>query len=160
MQHYELLFILSVKLNEEGQKKAIKSVLDLIKKEGGQVTKHEDWGKRRMAYQMKSERHGHYFLLEFDLMPDQLKNIERVFKLTPEILRYITVKGKIKTKEQIEKEKRIQERRLAEEEEKIKEKIAAVEKVPKKRPPKEKRLSLEELDKKLDEILKEDILEE
>ena len=159
MQHYELLLILSIKLSEEEQKKSLKGVLDLIKKEGGQVTKNEDWGKRKIAFQIKHERHGYYFLIELDLEPAKLKAIEKIFKLTPEILRYTIVKSRIKTKEEIEKEERIKEKRIAEEEEKIKEKMAAEEKAVEKKPAREKKVSLEDLDKKLDEILKEDVLE-
>lgn len=160
MQHYELLSVLSIKLNEEEQKKAVEKVIDLIKKEGGQVTKNEDWGRRKLAYQIKHERHGFYLLLEFDLMPNKLSVISKFLKLTPEILRYMMVQAKIRTEEEIAKERRIKERRIAEEEKKLKEKIAAEEKPVEKKPAKEKKISLEDLDKKLDEILKEDVIEE
>lgn len=160
MQHYELLSVLSIKLNEEEQKKAVEKVIDLIKKEGGQVTKNEGWGRRKLAYQIKHERHGFYLLLEFDLMPNKLSVISKFLKLTPEILRYMMVQAKIRTEEEIAKERRIKERRIAEEEKKLKEKIAAEEKPVEKKPAKEKKISLEDLDKKLDEILKEDVIEE
>jgi len=160
MQHYELLTILSIKLNEEEQKKAVEKVIDLIKKEGGQLIKNEDWGRRKLAYQIKHERHGYYFLLELDLLPDKISAIGKVLKLTPEILRYMIVQSKVRTEEEIAKEKRIKDRRIAEEEKKLKEKIAAEEKPVEKKQAREKKISLEDLDKKLDEILKEDVIEE
>lgn len=160
MQHYELLFILSIKLNEEGQKKVLGIVTDLIKKEGGEIIKSEGWGKRKLSFQVKHERHGYYYLIEFDLKKDKLDNVDRVLKLASEILRYLIVQAEVKTEEEIEKERRVRERRTAEEEKKLKEKIAAEEKPEEKRPAREKKISLEDLDKKLDEILKEDVLEE
>lgn len=159
MQNYELLAIIPVKYNEKEIGSIKTKVLNLIKKHGGIVTKEENLGRLKLGYRIKRENFGYYFLLNFDLEAVNLDKVERELRLMTEILRHLIVKAKVKSKADIEREERIQKRKIAEEEKKMKEEMM-VEEEKVKAPKKEKKITLEELDKKLDEILKEDVLEE
>lgn len=157
MKHYELLFLTRVALDDKNQEAIVNKVINSITQAGGSISKQEDWGKRKLAYLIDHEQHGWYMLIEFDLAGTALKKIETELRLTPEILRYLMVQKAIKTEEELAKERKIQERIKArefpKEPEKMKEEI-----VPEKKGEvKEKKISLEDLDKKLDEILEEDI---
>jgi ribosomal protein S6 len=134
----------------------------MIKKLGGNLTGEQNEYKRKLAYPIGHERFGVYKLMEFDIESQAIKNLESSMRLMPEILRFMVIQKKLKTQAEIEKEGRI--KRRIEEKRKEKEKVPALEKPEeaKEEPPKtwkEKKISLEDLDKKLDEILEEDILE-
>ena len=168
MQHYETLFLVPGTYTEEEYPQIIKKIKDLIQKTGGQITHEKDLGRRKLAYTIKQNTHGYYYLVEMDLDSKELRPFDGTIKLMNEILRHQTVKKIKKTKEEIEKEKQQAEKRreYAEEKEKIEEKpIAdekpAIEEIPEKsdklkeisRKEDEEKIKLEDLDKRLDEIL-------
>lgn len=165
MQHYELLVILSAKLDQAGQEAAERKIFDLIAKYQGRITKQESLGKHKLAYEIKHETYGTYALMEFDMEASSVIELDRQLRLMPEVVRHLAVKKRVKTEAQIAQEKMIQEKveqRMARE--RAEEKAAAApppptpeEQAKAKERDKEKKISLEDLDKKLDEILKEDI---
>ena len=150
MQHYELLYIISAKLTEEEIEPVNKQVTDLIEKNEGKITLKEGLGKKKLAYPINHNFHGYYELLEFDLTQEKLAEVDNKIKLTNEILRHQIIKKKVKTEEDVAREKEIMEKIEQKREEKEKK-----EEVKKEEPAKEK-LKLEDLDKKLDEILDSD----
>ncbi|MFA5051825.1 MAG: 30S ribosomal protein S6 [Patescibacteria group bacterium] len=165
MQHYELLVMQSAKLDQAGQEAADRKILDLIAKHNGRITRHESMGKHKLAYEIKHETYGMYVLVEFDIEPAAIGECDRQLRLMPEVVRHLMVKKQVKTEAQIAEEKMIQEKveqRLARE--RAEEKLAAApppptpeEQAKTKAKDNEKKISLEDLDKKLDDILKEEI---
>ncbi|MDD5110882.1 MAG: 30S ribosomal protein S6 [Patescibacteria group bacterium] len=164
MQHYELLVILSSKLDQAGEEAAVKKTLDLIAKHQGKVTRQESLGKHKLAYEIKHETYGSYVCVEFDMEQPQLKEVDRQFRLMAEAVRHLIIKKPVKTAAQIAEARMVQEKveqRMARE--RAEEKIAAAPPPPAEEParPKgkdqDKKISLEDLDKKLDDILKEEI---
>jgi small subunit ribosomal protein S6 len=158
MQNYELLTVIPIKFDDKEIGSIKARVLSLIKKHGGAIINEGDLGRRKLAYSIKKEVYGYYFLVSFSLEAGKLNDIDKDLKSTSEILRYLIVKMRIKGKAELDREERIQKRKIAEEEKKIKEEMV-VEEEKAKAPKREKKITLEELDKKLDEILKEDVLE-
>jgi len=156
--HYELMYIVPVSFTSEELKPIIEKVNKLIEENKGQITKQDDLGKQKFAYPIKHQSHGYYQLIEFDMPKDNLKKLNSALHLTAEVLRFLVVKAKIKTEEDLKKEKELQEK-LAKRKEKEIEKIKADEKEAKDKPKKDKekkKVSLEDLDKKLDELLDTD----
>jgi len=153
MEHYELLYIIPAKYSEKELQPIIDRVTHLIKKNGGEFTKDDNLGKMKLAYPIKHVHQGYYILNEFNLRPINLKKIDDSLKLDSDILRHLIVKKKIKTQKEIEEEKLAEKRLLQEKEKEIKK-----EEIKEEAPVKGKKISLEELDKKLDEILKNDVL--
>jgi small subunit ribosomal protein S6 len=150
--HYELLYIISNKFSEDELAPLIQKVNKIIADYSGIITHTEEWGKKRLAYPIKSFGYGYYILVEFNLIGEKLKEIDRLLRMTSEILRHQIVKKKIKSVEEIEKEKKISEKiaAKAEKEKKItKEKEKLVDK---------EKINLKELDEKLDKILETDDL--
>jgi len=158
MNHYELLYITSVGLDDKGREEVVQKVGSIISQEGNKITKQEDWGKRKLSYEINHEQHGWYMLAEFDAEKSALKKIEKNISLAPEVIRYLLVEKPVKTEEQLMKEKKIKEEAEARAKQKIEE-IRPEETLDKKKEEKPvgKKISLEDLDKKLDEILEEDI---
>ena len=90
MNHYELVFIVNPQLSKDSKlfdncKKQITSI-------NGILHRAEDIGLRDLAYQIDDCSKGHYFLLNFDCLPNHLNEIESLFKFDEAILRSSIVK--------------------------------------------------------------------
>ncbi|MFH0814469.1 MAG: 30S ribosomal protein S6 [Candidatus Falkowbacteria bacterium] len=161
-RHYEMLYIIPIKfLGEEAS--VIEKINSLLKKFGAQITAEDILGKKRLYYPIKATHQGIYVATEFDINAENLKKLEGNLKLTFEILRHLIVEKKKKTAEEIKKEQELQEKMLKKTEDKLdqQEEISAAQKeaVPASRQEKkDKKISLDDLDVKLDEILKNDVL--
>jgi small subunit ribosomal protein S6 len=152
LEHYEILYILPMSYTAEEVKPINQKVAELIKTHGGTITKEQDLDKQKFAYPIKNQSHGYYFLYEFDLPTDKLLGLNRILQLTNEVLRFIVVKKQIKSEEQLQEQARIQEK-IAKKREKAKTEEVKVGKIAKEKT--KEKISLEDLDKKLDEILDE-----
>ena len=90
MNHYELIFIVNPQQSKES--KLFDKCKDQISAIGGELHRAEDIGLRDLAYQIDDCSKGHYFLLNFECEPDNLKEIETLFKFNESILRSSIVK--------------------------------------------------------------------
>lgn len=152
--HYELLYIISNQFSEDEAKKIADKTKQSIEKRGAKITLSEDWGKKRFAYPIKNLHYGYYELMEFDIEGEKMNAIDRELRMSNEILRHQIISKKVKTAEQIAKQKKISEKIAAraeaeEEKEIIKEKDKEKDK---------DKIGLEDLDDKLDKILETDSL--
>lgn len=154
MPYYELLYTIPNKYTEEETALITDKISKLIQAEGGEIAVNEKLGKFKLTYPIKQTHQGNYIVLEFDAPASFIKKIDTDLKLMPEILRHIIVSKKKRSKEEIAKEEALREKIL-------KKKTAAVEKKTQEKtsPPAARgKVSLEELDKKLDKILEGDIM--
>ena len=154
LAHYEMLFILPNKYTEDEAKQVIVKTGDIIKENGGQITFEEYWGKKRLAYAIKQNHYGYYSLFEFDLEGKNLAKLDKIFRLSTEILRHQIVTKAFKTPEEIklEKEKKAKiEQKKAEVEKEKKASISVTPTTTTKA--KDKRVDLKDLDEKLEGIL-------
>ena len=85
MNHYELIFIVNPQQSKES--KLFDKCKDQISAVGGELHRAEDIGLRDLAYQIDDCSKGHYFLLNFECEPTNLKEIETLFKFDESILR-------------------------------------------------------------------------
>lgn len=87
---YETVFIVNATLSEEAIKALVEKFTNLISA-NGEITKVEEWGKRRMAYAIDDMSEGYYTLVEFDAKPDFPAELDRIYKITDGIIRSIIV---------------------------------------------------------------------
>lgn len=92
MRRYETIYIANPNLDDEALKEVVTKFSDLIKKLKGSIVKIDEWGKRKMAYEVKRFDKGHYVLLDFCGLPEMVTELERNLKLDDRILKYSTVK--------------------------------------------------------------------
>ena len=92
MRHYEVIYIVNPNLGDEDYKEVIKKFNDLVEKGGGTVVKVKEWGKQRLAYDIRKFDKGTYVLLEYCARPGGSVELEREFKLEDRILKFQTVK--------------------------------------------------------------------
>ncbi len=111
MNHYETIYIVNPTLDDDSLKEAIDKFSDLIKKLKGSIVKVNEWGKRKLAYDVKRFDKGAYVVLDFCALPKMVTELERNLKLDDRILKYITVKidENIDPKDLVSKEKEIQD---------------------------------------------------
>ncbi len=107
MNHYETIYIVNPTLDDDALKEAIEKFSDLIKKLKGFIIKVNEWGKRKLAYELKQFDKGYYVVLDFCALPKMVRELERNLKLDERILKYITVKidENIDPKDLVSKEK-------------------------------------------------------
>ena len=147
MKHYELLYILPGKYTEEEMEAISKKINETVKKYGGEITSTDNLGSKKLAYPIGDAQVGNYLVIEFNGEAEKIKDLESELKLTPEVLRFSIALKKLKTQEEIEAEK-VRKEKMA----------ARAEKAEETKPEPAPKVSLEELDKKLGEILEGDII--
>lgn len=92
MKRYETIYIANPNLEDDALKEVVAKFSDIIEKKRGSIVKIDDWGKRKLAYEVKRFDKGHYVLLDFCGFPEALTELERNLKLDDRILKYMTVK--------------------------------------------------------------------
>ena len=92
MNHYEIVFVVDPQLDKES--KLFEKCLEKIKSINGISHRSEDIGLRTLAYPINDKNTGHYFLLNFECDPKNLKEIESLFKFDESIMRSSLVKKK------------------------------------------------------------------
>ena len=91
MREYEVMFIVKP-LEEEQTEAVIAKFENLITANGGAVNKLDRWGKRRLAYEIKDLAEGFYCLVQFSALAPVVAELDRVLKITDDILRHMIVR--------------------------------------------------------------------
>lgn len=90
MKKYETLFVLNPNLDEEGVKANIEKIKGVIEQDGT-VSNIDEWGKRRLAYEIKDMTEGYYILINFEANPELPKELDRIFRITDSVLRHLII---------------------------------------------------------------------
>lgn len=91
MNKYEVMFIVKP-AEEEAIEAVVAKFENLIKTNGGEIEKIDRWGKRRLAFELKDFAEGHYFVVYFAAQPKVITELDRVMKITDEILRHMIIR--------------------------------------------------------------------
>ena len=98
LRPYEILVILNAGLTDEDSAALLTQLGETIKGLGAQVTKVENWGKRRLAYDVDKQREGTYAVLEVSAEPAMVKEFERQLTLNESVLRFLSTHIPIRKK--------------------------------------------------------------
>lgn len=90
MRSYELVYIIKPG-EEEVVDATVTKFENLIKNNGGVIEKLDRWGKKRLAYEIKDFTEGYYVLVNFNAEPKTVQEIERVMKITDEVIRHLLI---------------------------------------------------------------------
>ena len=91
MNKYESIIIVNPNVEEEGLKALEEKFTGLIN-ENGKVESVENMGKKKLAYDIQKFNEGTYLLFNFEAKPDSIKELERVYRITDDIIKFIVVK--------------------------------------------------------------------
>lgn len=92
MNKYELALVIRPDLEEEARIAESQKVQDLITRFGGTIEKIDDWGKRRLAYEIKKVNEGFYSFISFDAEASAPAEIESRLRIMENVLRYLIVR--------------------------------------------------------------------
>ena len=92
MNKYELAVVLNAKLDDDARADALEKVKALIERFGGTVTNVDEWGKKRLAYEIQKMREGYYYFIQFDASSETPAEIERRIRIMEPVIRYLCVK--------------------------------------------------------------------
>ena len=92
MRHYETIYIINPDLSAEDNQMVIEKFNNLVEQQTGVIIKVEEWGKQKLAYEIKKEERGFYILLDYCGDPGLTASLERDLKLDDRILKYQTIK--------------------------------------------------------------------
>ena len=91
MNKYESVIIINPNIEEQAIKGLVQKFTDLINK-NGKVEKVEEVGKKRLAYEIKKQKEGYYTVFNFEANPDSITELERVYRITDEVMKFIVVR--------------------------------------------------------------------
>ena len=89
MNNYEVLYVIDGTLSDEAIKEQVTKFTELVAANGGEVVQVDEWGKRRLAYQINYKSEGYYVLMNFKSEPDFPAELERNFGINEGIMRYM-----------------------------------------------------------------------
>lgn len=92
MNKYELAVVVSAKLEDDERNATIERVKEIITKHGGTITNVDEWGKKRLAYEILKMREAFYYFIQFDGEPTVPGEIESRVRLMENVVRYLCVK--------------------------------------------------------------------
>jgi small subunit ribosomal protein S6 len=90
INRYELMLIVNPNADEDRQKEIVDRLRTNVEKDGGTIAGIDEWGKKKLAYEIKKESEGVYTVITFTATPQTLSEVERVLSITDEVLRHGT----------------------------------------------------------------------
>jgi small subunit ribosomal protein S6 len=110
MRTYEEMFIVKPDASEEEVDQLIEQAGQTITSGGGTLDKIDRWGVRRLAYRVEKWNEGYYVVLQFSSNPEAVKEVERRFRVTDSVMKFLTVRTDERLKK-IEKRRKQREKR-------------------------------------------------
>ena len=91
MNHYETVFILNPVLSDVQVKETVSKFEDFLTSKGAQMIAKEDWGLKKLAYEIQNKKSGFYHLFEFKISGEALLAFETEFRRDERVMRFLTV---------------------------------------------------------------------
>ena len=92
MNKYELALVVNAKIEDDARAEAVERVKALIERFGGVITNVDEWGKKRLAYEIQKMREGYYYFIQFDASSDCPAQLEQRVRIMEPVIRYLYVK--------------------------------------------------------------------
>lgn len=93
MNKYELAVVVNAKIEDEERAAVVDKCKALIERFGGTITKVDDWGKKRLAYEIQKMREGFYYFIQFEAESSAPAEIESRIRIMDNVLRYLIVRN-------------------------------------------------------------------
>jgi len=93
MNKYELAIALSVKIEDDERAALLDKAKGYIERFGGQITNVDDWGKRRLAYEVDHMKEAFYYFIQFDAEPTAPMEIENRIRIMENVVRFLIVRA-------------------------------------------------------------------
>jgi len=91
LKQYETVFIMTPVLSDEQMKEAVKKFENILRDKGAEIVHQENWGLKRLEYQIQKKSTGFYQLFEFKAEPSVVAELELQYRRDERIMRFLTV---------------------------------------------------------------------
>lgn len=95
MNKYELAVVVSAKLEDEERAAVIEKVKGYITRFNGTVTNVDEWGKKRLAYEIQKMREAYYYFIQFESDSECPNEVERHIRIMEPVIRYLCIKQEV-----------------------------------------------------------------
>src|SRR5579883_929066 len=95
MQQYESIFIVRPSLSDEDTNKIIDKMKGVLEKSGATLLKFENWGKKKLAYEVKRERKGMFVYFHFASPGNAVAELERSYRLEDSVIKFLNVRREL-----------------------------------------------------------------
>ena len=92
MSKYELALVVNAKIEDEAREAVVEKAKNYVTRYGGTITEVEEWGKKRLAYEVQKMRKGFYYFIQFEAEPTCPAEVERHVRIMDNVMRYLVVK--------------------------------------------------------------------
>ena len=92
MNYYEKVMIIDPNIDDSAVEEVVTKIKDVIVKQGGEIIKTDNWGRRKLAYELNKQQKGNYILLLFKAPPTTIEKLEKHCKLSDLIIKFMVVK--------------------------------------------------------------------
>ena len=92
MNKYELALVVNAKVEDEVREATVEKVKGIITRHGGTITNVDEWGKKRLAYEIQKMKEGFYYFIQFDSEADTPNEVEQRVRIADNVLRYLCVR--------------------------------------------------------------------
>lgn len=93
MSKYELAVVVNAKIEDDERAAVVDKCKALIERFGGTITNVDDWGKRRLAYEIQKMKEGFYYFIQFEAPTTAPAEIESRIRIMDNVMRYLVVKS-------------------------------------------------------------------
>ena len=91
MNKYELALVVNAKIEDDARAEVVEKAKDYITRLGGTITNVDEWGKKRLAYEIQKMREGFYYFIQFDANADVPAQLEENVRIMDNVLRFLCV---------------------------------------------------------------------
>ena len=92
MNKYELAVVVSAKIEDEERAQVVEKCKALVERFGGTITEVDEWGKKRLAYEVQKMKEGFYYFIKFDAEGTVPAEIESRIRIMDNVIRYLCVR--------------------------------------------------------------------
>ena len=92
MNKYELALVINATIEDDARTDAIEKIKALIEKFGGEITNVDEWGKKKLAYEIQKMKEGYYYFIQFEGETTVPAELEERLRIEETVLRFLCVK--------------------------------------------------------------------
>ncbi|WAA12284.1 30S ribosomal protein S6 [Fervidibacillus halotolerans] len=92
MRKYEIMYIIRPNIEDEAKKALVERFDKILTDKGAEIIESKEWGKRRLAYEIKKFREGIYRIINVNANPEAVQEFDRLARINEDIIRHLIVK--------------------------------------------------------------------
>ena len=92
MNRYELALVVNAKLEDEARAAVVEKAKGYITRYNGTITEVEEWGRKRLAYEIQKMHEGYFYFIQFEADPSAPGQLEGEMRIMDNVLRYLIVR--------------------------------------------------------------------